>query len=367
MPNPPVDIDWLISRIDNAAEKYPGLALVMIPSVEQFTEENSFCGPAEATGPNDIATYFPKDRNHHKYQHQFYGNSLLDKDALVFPFWNFGYSKSKVFKAGCWAMWLCRKHGTVREIQDDMACLDTYRILFGVCTNLLGDFYKAPIFPWPEKGMRGELQYDLCLSWLLFLLSHVPQRKDFEGIYVIDDVGIASGMALRMLRDELDGQTEAPPQAPVAVPVEGSSEKQTFEEAKTIGDRKTTPKKNPANLESLVNKLRQRIANDYVYVSYVSLCRDIGGSNGTWTNIFRDPENRDLVDWKENRSVYARNSPSMGQQSYEDEEFLPDEDLEPLFIEEHLKGLPKEKRQEALAQFREMPKEKQKKLIRDFR
>jgi hypothetical protein len=57
----------------------------------------------------------------------------------------------------------------------------------------------------------------------------------------------------------------------------------------------------------------------------------------------------------------------MGQQSYEDEEFLPDEDLEPLFIEEHLKGLPKEKRQEALAQFREMPKEKQKKLIRDFR
>jgi hypothetical protein len=57
----------------------------------------------------------------------------------------------------------------------------------------------------------------------------------------------------------------------------------------------------------------------------------------------------------------------MGQQSYEDEEFLPDEDLEPLFMKECVRKLPKEDRPKALAEFREMPKEEQKKLVQAFR
>jgi hypothetical protein len=150
-----------------------------------------------------------------KYLPQFYGKNLSDDDALVFPQWCFGYSASEVFNSGCWYMWLCRMFGAVPAIQDDATCLDTYRLLFGVCTDLLKEFYDDPIFPWPEKGLRLDFQYDPCLPWLLFLLEESPQRKDFGGVLLIDDVGIASSVVLRSLRDSLLDQdtTKAPQQA----------------------------------------------------------------------------------------------------------------------------------------------------------
>jgi hypothetical protein len=176
----------------------------MIPSVDQFTEENSYCRPAEPGTIWDVTIHKPIFGKHVKYLPQFYGEKLSDENALIFPYWNFGYSASEVFKSGCWEMWLCRMFGTVPDIQDDAACLDTYRILFSVCTNLLEDFYDGPVFPWPEAGFRFDTRYDMCLPWLFCLMTEVPQRQEFGGERVIDDVGIASGMVLRLLRDEYD-------------------------------------------------------------------------------------------------------------------------------------------------------------------
>jgi hypothetical protein len=83
---------------------------------------------------------------------------------------------------------------------------------------------------------------------------------------------------------------------------------------------------------------------------------------GTWTNIFAAPENADLVEWKDNRSICARNSPTAEQAAYEDEPYLPDEDLEKLFADQ-VKELPKGKQQQAWEQFRNMPLDLQRKYI----
>jgi hypothetical protein len=103
--------------------------------------------------------------------------------------------------------------------------------------------------------------------------------------------------------------------------------------------------------------------NGYTYPgNYPKLVEDIGGSVGTWTNIFADPENADLLAWKENRSICARNSPAAEQAAYEDEPYLPDEDIEKLFADQ-VKELPKGKQQQAWEQFRNMPLELQRKYI----
>jgi hypothetical protein len=211
--NMAIDLDWLISRFDNTAEKHPGLALVMIPSVDQFTEENSLCNPA-TTGQNDLTFYLPKCGKH-QYQHQFYGKRMLDDDALVFPHWHFGYSNSVVFKSGCWSMWLHRKYGPAASFEDDTICLDTYRLLFNACTVFLSDAGNETVFfSRPESGLRGEMKYDLCLPWLLFLMTEHPMRKE-GGVRVIDDVGLASSIVLRSMRDSSLDQntTQAPQQA----------------------------------------------------------------------------------------------------------------------------------------------------------
>jgi hypothetical protein len=208
-----IDLDWLISRFDNTAEKHPGLALVMIPSVDQFTEENSLCNPA-TSGQNDLTFYLPKCGKH-QYQHQFYGKRVLDDDALVFPHWHFGYSNSVVFKSGCWSMWLHRKYGPAASFEDDTICLDTYRLLFNACTVFLSDAgNETGFFSRPESGLRGQMTYDLCLPWLLFLMTEHPMRKE-GGVRVIDDVGLASSIVLRSMRDSSLDQntTQAPQQA----------------------------------------------------------------------------------------------------------------------------------------------------------
>jgi hypothetical protein len=90
--------------------------------------------------------------------------------------------------------------------------------------------------------------------------------------------------------------------------------------------------------------------------------KDIGGSVGTWTNIFTNPENTDLVDWRDNRSVCARNSLVVEQAGYEDEQFLPDEDLEKLFAED-VKRLPENEREQAWEQYRKMSLDQQRRFI----
>jgi hypothetical protein len=116
--------------------------------------------------------------------------------------------------------------------------------------------------------------------------------------------------------------------------------------------------------KELESKLRQLISNGYRYSSYSALTKKIGGSKGTWTNIFRSSDNGDLREWRDNRSVYARNSPSAEQASYKDPEYIPDEDLEPLFAKE-LKAsqLPRSQHSEVLEWFRKRSPDEQRNLL----
>jgi hypothetical protein len=114
-----------------------------------------------------------------------------------------------------------------------------------------------------------------------------------------------------------------------------------------------------------INKLRQKIAAEgYVYPgNYKELTKQIGGSEGTWTNIFKNPENADLAEWKENRGVHARNyQAAVEQVACEPEEFLPDDELETLFAEQ-VKQLPKKDQKVAWEQFRNMEPDTQRKYI----
>jgi hypothetical protein len=131
-------------------------------------------------------------------------------------------------------------------------------------------------------------------------------------------------------------------------------------------DSKTAPKsKSKADPEQLVAKLRRKIEGGYLYPNpggYEKLGSDIGGAKGTWTKIFNDPKNADLVDWRDNRSVCARNSLAVEQAGYEDEEWLPEEELEKVFIEQ-VKTLPKKEQGQAWEQFRKMATDQQRRFI----
>jgi hypothetical protein len=128
--------------------------------------------------------------------------------------------------------------------------------------------------------------------------------------------------------------------------------------------KKGRKKSDPAQL---VYKLRQKLntPDGYQYKNYDRLVDDIGGSTGGWTNIFKAPENSDLVEWKENRGIYARNKQVLVENiAYNAEEWLPDEELEKLFADE-LKKVPESQRATAWEEFRKMDPDKKQKFIRE--
>jgi hypothetical protein len=142
------------------------------------------------------------------------------------------------------------------------------------------------------------------------------------------------------------------PQEAAAVEVQP----QVATETKPSGKAKADPKQ-------LVNKLRQKKANGYKYPgSYRRLGTDIGGAVGTWAKIFQNPEYADLLEWKDNRSICARNSPAAEQVAYEDEEFLPDDEVEKLYADQ-VKLLPKAQRQQAWEQFNRLDNETKRKTV----
>ena len=230
MPKPPVDIDWLISRFNSVSEKYPGLVLVGLESPKKFTSIN-------CTVPDpEWGMRFPNGTSEGEYGHQYhYANGIVVQEPqgiqrislapplLAFPQWCFGSMDSPVLKNGWWAMWLHRKFGFDPEVTDakqnlssNAECLASYNPILEIATDILIQFYGTDEWFF-ESGVLSEgrphEKFSRCGPWLLFLLSCFRSRKESDGRHVIDDVGIASLMVLRSLRDGLDGQTESPPQA----------------------------------------------------------------------------------------------------------------------------------------------------------
>lgn len=188
------------------------------------------------------------------------------------------------------------------------------------------------------------------------MLRILEQRQQHEEQLNAHQRAIETQQRLLMLLEKQEqvkpqtgeAQVDAKPQATEEQPQAGSKTKS--------GRKRTEPQHH-------VNNLRQKIRNGYTYPgSYVKLKRDIGGSVGTWTNIFDNPENKDLVDWRDNRSVCARNSLAVEQAGYVDDEFLPDEELEPLFAEQ-VKRLPEKDQELAWEQYRKMSLDQQRRYI----
>jgi hypothetical protein len=122
-------------------------------------------------------------------------------------------------------------------------------------------------------------------------------------------------------------------------------------------------RKQNSNPVSLANKLRQKIEQGYIYPGYSKLVTDIGGSNGTWTNIFNATDNTDLVEWRDNRGVCARNDQEAAKQvMHLDDEYLPDDEVEKLF-QGYEKQLPKKDRQQAREAFDKLDPQKQRKMV----
>jgi hypothetical protein len=118
-----------------------------------------------------------------------------------------------------------------------------------------------------------------------------------------------------------------------------------------------------SKLPSLVNKLRQKIEHGYTYESYVKLVDDIGGSTGTWTNVFSDTDNTDLVAWRDNRGVCARNDQEAAKQEIHiDDEYLPDDEVEKLF-QGYENCLPKKERKEAREAFDKLDPQKRRQMV----
>jgi hypothetical protein len=145
----------------------------------------------------------------------------------------------------------------------------------------------------------------------------------------------------------------------------GNSVYRSEVEGPRVTTKHVTRRRKRTDPNTHINKLRQKKANGYTYPhqgGYKKLVEDIGGSTGSWTKIFADPENADLLEWKDNRSVYARNSPAAEQAGYEDEEYLPDDDLLTLFADQ-VKNLPEGEQVLAWERFLKTPPDLQRKFI----
>ncbi len=224
-----IDLDWLISRFDSVSEKYPGLALVGLESPKEFTSRNCEVPDSE------LGMHFPVRTYEGEYGHQFYyagdsvepipqGISLIKslKPLLAFPKWTFGGMNSNVLKRGWWSIWLHRKFGFDPEASEEKQnlcsnseCLDAYQPILELATDvLIHQFYSDQEW-YCEQGAIRDAKWRCSAPWLLFLLSHFRIRRESQNRHVIDDVGIASSIVLRSLRDSLLDQdtTQAPQRA----------------------------------------------------------------------------------------------------------------------------------------------------------
>jgi hypothetical protein len=224
-----IDLDWLISRFDSVSEKYPGLALVGLESPKEFTSRNCEVPDSE------WGMHFPVRTYEGEYGHQFYyagdsvehnpqGISLIKslKPLLAFPQWTFGGMNSNVLKRGWWSIWLHRKFGFDPEASEEKQnlcsnseCLDAYQPILELATDvLIHQFYSDQEW-YCEQGAIRDAKWRRSAPWLLFLLSHFRIRRESQNRHVIDDVGIASSIVLRSMRDSLLDQdtTQAPQRA----------------------------------------------------------------------------------------------------------------------------------------------------------
>jgi hypothetical protein len=224
-----IDLDWLVSRFDSVSEKYPGLVLVGLESPKEFTSRNCEVPDSE------WGMHFPVRTYEGEYGHQFYyagesvehipqGINLIKslEPLLAFPKWTFGGVNSNVLKRGWWSIWLYRKFGFDPEFSDERQnlcsnseCLDAYQPILELATDvLIHQFYSDQEW-YCEQGVIHDTKWRCCAPWLLFLLSHFRIRRESQNRHVIDDVGIASSIVLRSLRDSLLDQdtTKAPQQA----------------------------------------------------------------------------------------------------------------------------------------------------------
>lgn len=188
-------------------------------------------------------------------------------------------------------------------------------------------------------------------------MQNATRRKGYDTAVAISR-GLFGSDDLEATKKRLTAEyTQALRDIPTTDPKQNSTA-----EKKTRTRKRTDP-------ETHKNKLRQKIVTEgYIYPgSYKELVTQIGGSEGTWTNIFRDPDNTDLLDWKENRGVYARNCQAAAEKvAYEPEEYLPDEDLETQFAKQ-VKHLPKKEQNIAWEQFRKMEPDVRRNYIRSSR
>ena len=163
------------------------------------------------------------------------------------------------------------------------------------------------------------------------------------------------GHRFALFIQELLGQLKTGKQEQTTAPQEPKQEKAT---ARKVGNRSRT------DPETHIAKLRHKISNGYQYKSYEQLRKDIGGSNGTWNNIFKDPKNTDLLEWKDNRGVYARNNQlAVEQLSCEPEVYLPDEEVEKLYKEYVEKLDTQERRDQAWEAFHNMDNDVKRRVV----
>lgn len=210
-----VDLDWLISRFDRVSMEYPGLSLVAVPKPFRFTDTNC---EVDCDASEGYRFYYPRI-NSSKYEPQWYWASdntperdergvilFSTKHFLEFPRWFFSH-ELPVFERGWWAMWLHRTFGFDPSIEDpnqklqtNAECLRAYQPLFELTTQVLLEHYEYE--EWFIKwcpNCRAE-QFNRCGPWLLFVLSHYKNIRKEQGVCVIDDIGIATILVLRLFK-----------------------------------------------------------------------------------------------------------------------------------------------------------------------
>jgi hypothetical protein len=178
--------------------------------------------------------------------------------------------------------------------------------------------------------------------------EHLPQTAVIQQTNWTEDYkqqGYRYGLFVSELLAELQ---QVPDAVPTATPSDADSSTTTSGQDASISQRKP-----PAVLAEI---LRRKISTDYKYPgSYTKLKQQIGGSVGTWTNIFNHPDNADLQAWRDDKSVSARNHQELVEHAAEhnDDEYLPDDELLKLF-EKEVKKLPAKDRAEARKVFSKM-------------
>jgi hypothetical protein len=79
--------------------------------------------------------------------------------------------------------------------------------------------------------------------------------------------------------------------------------------------------------------------------------------------VFKDTDNTDLVAWRDNRGVCARNNQEAAKQEIHiDDEYLPDDEVEKLF-QGYENRLPKKERQDAREAFDKLDPQKRRQMV----